>query len=983
MSTRVSSFYYIYSGLKMNFEPSYTRQNVVYDQDQSRTGGMKTQFPTRFAARSGQLNWRAILNLDIRQIIIGGDIESLELLISNLIFSNVDLDHIREWSDPQIHQLIVLLQLSAEHLRNIVERVSESHESVQRKLQTLTERLEARTQELEQALEQNELLRRDLRQRRKMLTAYEVMVQAQKEAGGAGMATSALATMNGRPVVVKCGHCGKKFISQDHLDNHIARKHVEANLAAGESTGKGVNGVDLSSIIQEIQSTLRSQPQGQLSDFTSILDLLNEQRTANTRLMNRITTMEEGFSTQLQSALRDEREKMELAITRQFSDTNGSGQNIERSSSEASTSADSDERISGMKNQLSGIFTMVQTLENSLLKQDKEGTNKNSDFFQLADDVRFLCQEFRSLSSSTENESGLLQGLLRTLAMHRELSDNKDASLPLSHHDKIISEKNYEISRLRNEIDDQRRSHSEQIELLKSQLALSIQSQSAPQSDIQNFPQKTIPEVANTGVATPLQRSLSHSAHQQNGPPKYSQHTSPPSAPAVVNHSVAVNTADAATVSQRGDARIQAAIKVFSDFSNREFFKAATGPLPQPFKPTAADVTAALEGHPENANYTHQFYLQQMMQPAQSPTVNGQRNGKNIDNRINGLNRNTSDNKGNGFASNGNFNGNNAKNGLMRPHDQDMSANDRDVNNGHHLMNNQTGSVIMYDGINDLNNNNNRGILMNGMPEVILEHSVELGGSNNSVFLQQSLQMHNHMLQHSNEVNGNNPFADTTELIMRDLNATPLHPIRSSESNPSIVIHDNIQFAHQQQQHQQQMQLPNEEIPALASHKSTPSHPAILSNKQNKITPMVTTGIHADNGSGFKVQTAAKANERNTGNNIPSDPRISTPVANPQVLVIGNQAKTEHADFTPPTSPGARLVGNIHQEMPMQSGQFVHNNSNSSSKRSLPFVTQYGLNGGTAIQPSTTRHAGFDPMMIDNRRASLGQEHIRGALYDD
>eukprot|EP00388_Colpodella_angusta_P018974 GDKJ01047375.1.p1 GENE.GDKJ01047375.1~~GDKJ01047375.1.p1 ORF type:complete len:974 (-),score=245.28 GDKJ01047375.1:90-2891(-) len=933
--------------------------------------------------------------------------------MSNLIFSNVELEHIREWSDPHIHQLIVLLQLSAEYLRNIVERVSDNHQQLQRKLESLTEKLEGRTYELEQALEQNELLRRDLRQRRKMLTAYEVMVQAQKEAGanpvGAGM--NALATMNGRSVVVKCGHCGKKFISQDHLDNHIARKHVEA----GNEKNAQNTGLEISVLMQEVQNALKTQADrnNQNLDTEALYMLLDEQRAANVKLLNRISNMEETLYSQLQNTLKEERLQMESSLTQRNRTTEASATTASTNQSDTMVSLEA--KLTPMKDQLSNLFTVVQGLEGMMTTNRKPDDEKEKGVEKLAEDVRFLCNELKSLTmtgSHLGQESVLLQGLLRTLSTTNQMP--KD-TIPISLHDKILNEKTFEIEKLNSQLSQEKKSAAEEIEYLKSQLAASLQSLSQVQNSFRSAASNlpiTPPNVeqnpyglAHTDIATSLQRSASNS---QN--PMQTQNANPQMmtlpAPGLQYSS---ETQQQPQQLLTGDSRIQDAIRVFSDFATREFFTAAQGPIPQPFKPTSEAVIDAFMSQNPEADVTHNFYLNLVKNPLQDEKL------KVEDKKFKKKDEKKTAEEDLKKKSDPNLS--DSKRGVnvsARQSNQPAplaAANQPFANNSH-----PSSSVIIHETPMD-----NNGLMLGSqkmapfLQEGVREHSVDLS-NNNSMFMtnnshmntfdsyQQNVGSIQHVSQQNarsasqpsmifNGVNNQNQVP-AAPAATRSIQQQPSHQhvmnTNHYSANNSTIAERNDSTDHSTLKNSELENHLNETSPGVFSisfnkSASTTQPPTRFQNPSNTKNRNSTPSP-----SPFVIATAAAENDTPLQKSPPPEAHepeknVSKPIS--QTRLIGNTRSS-----TPSDLPALVVAPYSNNQSSNSRPMHIISNASSSSK-SLPFVAQHGFGGTLSTQQQSSYTHGYrtnnsvfggvDPLEYDSRRASLGHEQIRGALYDD
>ena len=202
----------------------------------------------RFQERHGRLDMRAIARLDLDAVVASGDVGALQAHLANLTFGRISREDLEAYTDDNVVKLFQLSQLTIEYMMDVQSRlhahcnaledqckvcppppvlvraralcVLEVQQCVRAPVQRLaveTDECAARTHEARSELDS---LRHALRQKKKVIRAYEALLlqsaahTAAGEPGGGARVAS-----------FPCAECPKVFGSGEYLGAHVARAH--------------------------------------------------------------------------------------------------------------------------------------------------------------------------------------------------------------------------------------------------------------------------------------------------------------------------------------------------------------------------------------------------------------------------------------------------------------------------------------------------------------------------------------------------------------------------------------------------------------------------------------------------------------------------------------------------------------------------------------------------------------------------------------
>jgi len=69
-----------------------------------------------FKERSGRINWRQLMNVDIDRLTKEIDLPSLEVMLNNVTYANLDREDVERLGDQHFVKLFRIAQLTIEYL---------------------------------------------------------------------------------------------------------------------------------------------------------------------------------------------------------------------------------------------------------------------------------------------------------------------------------------------------------------------------------------------------------------------------------------------------------------------------------------------------------------------------------------------------------------------------------------------------------------------------------------------------------------------------------------------------------------------------------------------------------------------------------------------------------------------------------------------------------------------------------------------------
>lgn len=199
---------------KTGTSPIY--QNTMY-------GSVNNSMQYMFKERGGKLRWKEVINLDLESMIRNNDLTPLENYLENLIFSSIEENDIQIVPEASLVKLVKIYQHILEYLLYSQQKL----ESENRTLESNYNQLVNDSMSKETVLKENKslihTLKKDKREKEMVLNTYKVLIDEYKTNNKGGV--------NMSKAYYYCDICeGKKFSTEENLENHMARRHNNNNL---------------------------------------------------------------------------------------------------------------------------------------------------------------------------------------------------------------------------------------------------------------------------------------------------------------------------------------------------------------------------------------------------------------------------------------------------------------------------------------------------------------------------------------------------------------------------------------------------------------------------------------------------------------------------------------------------------------------------------------------------------------------------------
>jgi zinc finger protein DZIP1 len=150
------------------------------------------------------------MNVDLERVTKEIDLQTLETLLNNITYANLDRDDLERLGDQHFVKLFRLSQLTIEYLLY----TQDYFQSVNKVLDTKGREWHTQAKELENKLkskmEELKGMKKELKIKQKTLGTYEYLLRLPPEQ---------------EQNVMKCKHCPKFFLSKQYLQKHYQRHH--------------------------------------------------------------------------------------------------------------------------------------------------------------------------------------------------------------------------------------------------------------------------------------------------------------------------------------------------------------------------------------------------------------------------------------------------------------------------------------------------------------------------------------------------------------------------------------------------------------------------------------------------------------------------------------------------------------------------------------------------------------------------------------
>lgn len=169
-------------------------------------------FKDRQTQGGGRINWRQLMNVDLDRVVKEIDLQTLETLLNNVTYANLDRDDLERLGDQHFVKLFRIAQLTIEYLlytQDYFQSVNKVLDVKGREWYTQAKELETR---LRAKQEEMRAMKKELKIKQKTLGTYEYLLRLPAEH---------------EQDVIKCRHCPKFFLSKAYLQKHYQRHHPQ------------------------------------------------------------------------------------------------------------------------------------------------------------------------------------------------------------------------------------------------------------------------------------------------------------------------------------------------------------------------------------------------------------------------------------------------------------------------------------------------------------------------------------------------------------------------------------------------------------------------------------------------------------------------------------------------------------------------------------------------------------------------------------
>ncbi|NWR61356.1 DZIP1 protein, partial [Bucorvus abyssinicus] len=175
-------------------------------------GAGPVSFPAfQFRGRHEGPDWRRLSAVDVGRVSQEGDVAVLQEHLEHVTFCSAERErcpHCQGPTDPLLLKLLRLAQLCTEYLLHTQQYLSAQLGSLEEALRGAQAQRDQLRKEVAQHMQEIKALKEECRQRKKMISTQQMMLEA-------------------RASYHKCQLCGKAFMNYSFLQSHMQRRHLE------------------------------------------------------------------------------------------------------------------------------------------------------------------------------------------------------------------------------------------------------------------------------------------------------------------------------------------------------------------------------------------------------------------------------------------------------------------------------------------------------------------------------------------------------------------------------------------------------------------------------------------------------------------------------------------------------------------------------------------------------------------------------------
>ena len=130
-----------------------------------------------FRRRLGKLDWRMLAGIDVNRVIRDVDVQTLQDVLENITFAAVDGEDLSYYPETNFVKVFSLAQLIIEYMLHSQAYLASRRSAIERKTVLASSEAKRLMQDLQQATETMEALRKENRQLKKTVYAYQFMAK--------------------------------------------------------------------------------------------------------------------------------------------------------------------------------------------------------------------------------------------------------------------------------------------------------------------------------------------------------------------------------------------------------------------------------------------------------------------------------------------------------------------------------------------------------------------------------------------------------------------------------------------------------------------------------------------------------------------------------------------------------------------------------------------------------------------------------------
>lgn len=250
------------------------------------SNNFSTQFPSTLSSQMHQIfrehnqkfQWKDLMKIDVNYIKMSKDIRTLEPFLENILSSTIEEGEIQMIPEEYIIRLINLLQLTGEYLIYVQQRLEEENQNLNAQLSQSM--LKSQSMMNDNKLIQN--LKREKKEKDLLLMTYQKMIQNYSQKGiDVDASVDGSQPEGNRKERFYCQFCsGKKFYSEQYLEDHMRRRHLSKMQNLSKSK------VNMS------KNELIESKLGEMKNYFENLIKTSQMRNEYDRLNDKLTNLE-------------------------------------------------------------------------------------------------------------------------------------------------------------------------------------------------------------------------------------------------------------------------------------------------------------------------------------------------------------------------------------------------------------------------------------------------------------------------------------------------------------------------------------------------------------------------------------------------------------------------------------------------------------------------------------------------------------------